>query len=343
MNTGFIKPELIYVTDYIVDRMINNKNISLPFGIVINTLPLPLELKQMIINYLIKDIDIYNDSNPEFWFILGIENSSIKYHIKMIYSIIYNSFGKSNSLSKLFHLLISDLSLLTNMLDCNIPYSRYMDNSIYINGVKIKLYNIFYPYSNNNIYYQSHIDIETINRAQKYIDYYNINHRYCKTITLDDINYIHNTLFRLENYITYLQNTDNLKISASLILEINDTISKLKIIDRLPHVSPILQPTSKIGIAIKDHLLFMYNMIDRVITDKNNYKQFILHMLAIIPEYNKLIPIEYISNLSNHICDNWDIYFYHIISKKLNLLTCNNKKKFTNKYIQNVSSIIINS
>ena len=323
--------------------MINNKNISLPFGIVINNLPLPLELKQMIINYLIKDIDIYNDSNPEFWFILGIENSSIKYHIKMVSSIIYNSFGKSNSLSKLFHLLISDLSILTNTLDCNIPYSRYMDNSIYINGVKIKLYNIFYPYSNNNIYYQSHIDSEPINRAHKYIDYYNINRRYCKTITLDDVNYIHNTLLRLDNYITYLQNTDNLKISKSLILEINDTLNKLKIIDRLPNVSPILQPTSKIGIAIKEHLLFMHNMIDRVITDKNKYNNFITHMVSIIPEYNKLIHIDDIYNLSNHNCDNWDIYFYHIISKKLHLLTSNNKKKFTNKYISNVSSIIIDS
>jgi len=339
MNAVFIKPELIYVKDYILDRMINNKNISLPFGVVINTLPLPLELKQMIVDYLIDDIDIYNNSNPEFWFILGIENSSIKYHIKMVYSIISNSFGISNSLSKLFYHLISELSMLSNLLDCNIPYSMYIDSSIYINGIKIKLYNIFYPYSNNNIYYQRHIDIETINRGQKYIDYYNINRKYSKIITLDDKNYIVNTLLRLNNYIDYLQNTNNLKISKSLLLEINDTITKLKIIDSIPIDKPILQPKSKIALAIKDHFIFMYNMIDKETIDKTQYKQFILQMIYLIPEYNKLISIDDISNLSY---DNWDNYFYHIISKKLNLLTSNNKSKFTNKYIQNVSSILIN-
>ena len=344
MNGCFIKPDVLYVNDYILDRMINNKNTSLPIGIVINSLPLPLELKQLVVNNLVNDIDIYNNSNPEFWYILGIENSSIKYHIKMAYSIIANSFSISHSLSKLFHNLIEKISIVSHIMDGLLPSYMYFGNNININGRTIKPTTIFYPYSSNNLYYQRRIDKEPLNYAQKYIDYYNINHRYIKTITLDDKNYILNTFRRLDNYITYLRNNSHFTISKGFILEINDTINQLKIIDRIPIDSPILLPKSKIARAIKEHLLFMHTMIDRETSyDKIKYKQLILQMVYLIPEYNKLISIDDISNLSTHNCHNWDIYFYHIISKKLNLLTSNNKTKFTNKYIQNVSSILINS
>ena len=115
--SGDSKPEeRLYIKDYILDRMINNKNLCMPIGIVINTLPLPLEIKQIIVNYLMTTIDIYNNSNEEFWFILGIENSSIKYHIKKSYAIIANSFGISNSLSKQFHILLGKLAILSNIL-----------------------------------------------------------------------------------------------------------------------------------------------------------------------------------------------------------------------------------
>lgn len=343
MIVGFKQTDLLYINDYILDRMINNKNICLPLGILINTLPLPRELKQIIVNYLIDDIDIYHNSNNEFWYILGIENSSIKYHIKMAYSIITNSFGISNFLSKQFNILIGNLAMLSSILDGNIPCSMYLDDNMYINGIQIKLSTLFYPYSSNNLYYQRHIDSESINHAQKYIDYYNINNKYIKTITINDKNYIQNILVRLHNYINYLHHNNNLRIPKSLILEINDILNKLEIIDRIPIDSPILQPKSKIALAIKEHLLFMHNMIDRDIYNKTNYKQLFLQMVSLIPEYNKFISIDEISNLYTRNFDNWDIYFYHIISKKLSLLTSNNKTKFTNKYIQNVNSILINS